>query len=225
MRSSRRPAQGRTGSSEWRIPPRPNGTGGDPEVRRGDAPDARNREVIALHVTDLQQLFNAMDPSPFRGRDLSPGAEEYIVESAREAPRGATLELVVHIDRLPEPEAGLTTLRMAVRQYFDYRRAVSLRKLSQLFRTGRTSLLIGLGCLALSIILGDLVVRAMGEQRVSEVFRESLLIGGWVAMWRPLDVFLYDWWPIRAEVRLFERLAAMPVRIEPGSRQTQGSPP
>ena len=32
-------------------------------------------------------------------------------------------------------------------------------------------------------------------------------------MWRPLEVFLYDWWPIRAETRLFERLGAMPVRI------------
>jgi hypothetical protein len=33
-------------------------------------------------------------------------------------------------------------------------------------------------------------------------------------MWRPLEVFLYDWWPIRAEARLFDRLSAMPVRIE-----------
>jgi hypothetical protein len=32
-------------------------------------------------------------------------------------------------------------------------------------------------------------------------------------MWRPLEIFLYDWWPIRAERRLFDRLAAMPVRI------------
>ena len=27
-----------------------------------------------------------------------------------------------------------------------------------------------------------------------------------MAMWRPLEVFLYDWWPIRAEARLFDRL-------------------
>jgi hypothetical protein len=32
-------------------------------------------------------------------------------------------------------------------------------------------------------------------------------------MWRPLEVFLYDWWPIRNEARLSDRLAAMPVRI------------
>jgi hypothetical protein len=43
--------------------------------------------------------------------------------------------------------------------------------------------------------------------------REGLLIGGWVAMWRPIEIFLYDWWPIRAEARFYDRLSAMPVRI------------
>jgi hypothetical protein len=32
-------------------------------------------------------------------------------------------------------------------------------------------------------------------------------------MWRPLEIFLYDWWPIRAERRLYDRLSAMPIRI------------
>jgi hypothetical protein len=32
-------------------------------------------------------------------------------------------------------------------------------------------------------------------------------------MWRPLEIFLYDWWPMRREARLAEKLAVMPVRI------------
>jgi hypothetical protein len=40
------------------------------------------------------------------------------------------------------------------------------------------------------------------------VLQQSFVIGGWVAMWRPIEVFLYDWWPIRAEARLYDRLAA-----------------
>jgi hypothetical protein len=62
--------------------------------------------------------------------------------------------------------------------------------------------------------VGDLVAGYLGESRISEVVREGFLIGGWVAMWRPLEVFLYDWWPIRAEGRLLQRLSTMPVRIE-----------
>ena len=70
-----------------------------------------NYELIEVHVSELKQLFNAIDPSPFRERDL------------------------------------------------------------------------------------------------------DLLIGGWVAMWRPMEIFLYDWWPIRADAMLADRLSVMPVRI------------
>jgi len=49
---------------------------------------------------------------------------------------------------------------------------------------------------------------------LSALLMVMVMIGGWVAMWRPIEVFLYDWWPIRAEARLYQRLATMPVRIE-----------
>ncbi len=36
--------------------------------------------LIEVRVTELRQLFNAIDPSPFRERDLDPRAEQFIVE-------------------------------------------------------------------------------------------------------------------------------------------------
>ena len=32
-------------------------------------------------------------------------------------------------------------------------------------------------------------------------------------MWRPIEIFLYEWWPIRAEAVLSDRLSAMIVRV------------
>ena len=63
------------------------------------------------------------------------------------------------------------------------------------------------------MVASDLI-GSLTQSRFVQIFREGLLIGGWVAMWRPLEVFLYDWWPVRAEVRLSERLSTMPVSIE-----------
>jgi hypothetical protein len=37
-----------------------------------------NCAIIEVHVGELKQLFDAIDPSPFRGRDLDPKAEEFI---------------------------------------------------------------------------------------------------------------------------------------------------
>ena len=55
--------------------------------------------------------------------------------------------------------------------------------------------------------------------RLGAVLRESLLIGGWVAMWRPLEVFLYDWWPLWRRRNLYRRLAAATVLVKSSDAQ------
>jgi len=169
--------------------------------------------IIEIHVSELKQLFDAIDPSPFRERDLDPKAEEFIVGWAKDLPRDASLALVVDLDR----EAGLpneaAVLRDAIHEFFRHRAEMYRRRLRELFRLGRTSLLIGIAVLAAAIALGDFLSKLMKGSGLGEIVRESLTIGGWVSMWRPLEVFLYDWWPIRNEARLSDRLAAMPVRI------------
>ena len=52
----------------------------------GDAIGTDSR-AIEVRVAELRQLFNAIDPSPFRERDLDPNAEQFIVDWARDLPR------------------------------------------------------------------------------------------------------------------------------------------
>jgi hypothetical protein len=169
--------------------------------------------VIEVHVGELRQLFNSIDPSPFRSRDLDPKAEEFVVGWAKDLPRNVALALVVDLDRqagLPDEAA---VLRDAIHEFFRQRAQTYRGQLRELFRLGRTSLIIGLTVLAGAVALGDFLASLLKTSRIGEILRESLTIGGWVSMWRPLEIFLYDWWPIRDEAQLSDRLAAMPVRI------------
>jgi hypothetical protein len=184
-----------------------------PRSSAGDALPQRC-QVIEIRVAELRQLFNAIDPSPFRHRDLDPRAEEFIVDWARDLPMDRPWALVVHLHRPAGRPDEATALREAIHEYFGQRVVASRRKLRELFRRGRISLVIALAFLTASIAVGDAVAGYFGDGRLGEVIREGFLIGGWVAMWRPLEVFLYDWWPIRAEGRLLQRLTTMPVRIE-----------
>jgi hypothetical protein len=86
------------------------------------------------------------------------------------------------------------------------------RELRQLLRRGRVSLVIGLGFLAVCVVLGEIGLRMLpaGWNQFNET---GLQIVGWVAMWRPLEIFLYEWWPIRREQHLLERLGRMRVRL------------
>ena len=87
------------------------------------------------------------------------------------------------------------------------------RVLALIRSTWSVSLLIGLAFLAATLAASKLAENWLDPGGMLEVVRASLSIAGWVAMWRPMELFLYDWWPIRAEARLFDRLASMPVRL------------
>ena len=122
-------------------------------------------EVIEVRVAELRQLFNAIDPSPFRERDLDPRAEEFIVDWSRDLPGDAPLALVVHLERAAGRPDEAVMLREAIHEFFDQRAASSRRKLRQLFRRGRISLAIGLAFLASSIAIGDALAASFQESR------------------------------------------------------------
>ena len=108
--------------------------------------------VIEVRVAELRQLFNAIDPSPFRERDLDPDAEQFIVEWARDLPRDAPLALRVQLERCAGRADEATLLRQAIHQYFTARAAGSRRTLRELFQRGRISLLIALAFLGASLV-------------------------------------------------------------------------
>jgi len=168
--------------------------------------------AIELRLHDLEQMFNSMDASPFHEKDLDADAEEFIVSWAKELPAQRPISLVVYLEQAPAGTDPRETLRKAIHHYFRYRSELSRRELRQLLAQGRASLIIGLAFLSLCVTASELVAR-LGEATIYGVAREGLVIGGWVAMWRPMQIFLYDWWPLRRLRLLYERLATMEISV------------
>jgi len=168
--------------------------------------------LIEVKVAEVHQLFNSMDPSPFHERDLDHDAEQFIVSWAQEFPSHAPLKLVVHLGRAPE---GLTDVRAlvaeSVKHYFDYRADMTRREFRQLMKEGRTALIIGL------IFLTVCELAAQGLPATQDTWhgmvRQGLTIIGWVAMWRPLEIYLYRWWPVLRLERVYRNLTAMTVEV------------
>jgi hypothetical protein len=169
--------------------------------------------LIELSLHRVSQLFNSLDPSPFLEKDLDDDAEAYIVGAAREIGRDLPLKIVLHLPANEVAQQSQADVAAAVQHYFAYRLAATRRDLRQYLRVGRTSLAIGLAFLVACFSLREVVQGLFGDGTVAEILSEGLIIMGWVAMWRPIQVFLYDWWPIRRTVRVFAKLAAAPVEL------------
>ena len=168
---------------------------------------------IAIRVRTVMQLFNSLDPSPFRERDLDPHTEEFVVGWARELPHAAPFSIVVELpaEEAAKPEAA--GIGEAFANYFRHRAEATDRDLRELFRVGWRSLAIGLVVLVACLVSSQVVAKLIRNDVVARVLEESLIIVGWVANWRPLEIYLYDWWPIRRRIQLYRRIAAAPVRV------------
>jgi Hexameric tyrosine-coordinated heme protein (HTHP) len=100
----------------------------------------------------------------------------------------------------------------AVRGHFIYEGEQVERRLREHVRRGQMILGVGVTVLVVFLTLAELT-SSLPTGPLREILREGLVITGWVAMWRPLEVLLYDWWPLIDERRQVRRILAAPVSI------------
>lgn len=167
---------------------------------------------IDLRLRMERQLFDARDPAPFRERDLDAEVVAWILQSMEELPKGAPAKIVIHLrERSPE-DLGLDALRESVRAHFQWEIQRLRRKRRDDRRDGAFFLLLALPVLALCLLLA-VAARRIPEPGFAAFLAEGLPIVGWVAMWRPLELFLYDGWPVRRRIRLCERVLASDIEV------------
>lgn len=183
---------------------------------------AQEGAVIEIRLERISQLFNMLDPFPFRERDLDAAAEAFIVDWARELPPRVPLAIRIHLPAAEASSVEAHGLPDALRNNFAHQVEARSVELAELFRIGRISLVIGGLVLALCLGAAGLVAGDRFEGLGSFV-AEGLLILGWVALWRPMEIFLYEWWPIARQRRLLRRLAAAQVQVQ--TVQTQAHAP
>lgn len=171
----------------------------------------------------MSQLFNSMDPSPLENRDLNQDVEEFIVCSSQEHPPNEPLTLRIHLRQWPA-DNPTELIRDSVHNYFAYRTRLNHLEFRRLMRRGRTSLIIGLLFLTACLLISKMVFGTSGNPWAG-VARESLAIAGWVAMWRPMEIYLYDWWPVRRRGRVYSKLSQMPVEVIHQGKGKSFTPP
>ncbi len=165
--------------------------------------------TIEIRIRSLAQLHDSFDPAPFYEKALDPRAEEYILSCAGEFPPRENLRLLVHA---PESmRTNVDEVTSAVHAHFTLAYQQAMRVFHQRMRLGRYALVIGtlvLGfCLTLRGLLGD------DHGALGASVAEGLLILGWVALWRPVEVLIYERWEIRQKHQTLERLAGIPVEF------------
>ncbi|WP_342116355.1 hypothetical protein [Pseudoduganella sp. OTU4001] len=167
---------------------------------------------LHLKVGTLNELFNSLDPSPFFTQELDRAADQHIERWARRYPANSQLHLSVHLEQAPSDTGQAAHLSRALREHYALTRQSARAELSDLLWQGRLSLLIGSAFVTICILLADFL-RSQGTGPTTAIFREGLTIIGWVALWRPVQIFLYDWWPTWRRVQVLSNLKRMRIEL------------
>lgn len=177
-------------------------------------PAAGGAGKIEIELRQAVQLFNTLDPSPFRESDLADEAEAYIVDQAMVLPKNVPIAIVIYLPRSELAQAAAMDMAGAVKNYFKILVKAASADLRELFKTGRLSLLIGFLILSTCVVIGFLLIELFEDNAISDIVRESFLIFGWVAIWKPSEIFLYGWPSIARRRRLYRRLSEATVTVK-----------
>ena len=169
--------------------------------------------VIELRLGSVAQLFHTLDPAPFRHGDLSAEAEAHIVDTAQELPAKAPLGIILYLPPKERANALAADVPEAIREFLKEQARLEAVAKRQLFLDGRTALAIGLIILAACLFLSWRMEEGLLQGAMGRLAQESLVIFGWVAIWRPAEMFLYDWLSFERRRKLCLKLAEAEVTV------------
>jgi hypothetical protein len=170
--------------------------------------------LIEIKLSSVMQLFNSFDPAPFHEKELDSAAEHYIIETVKDFPKKTCFKIVIYLPPDIASTARAQKIPQAIQNHFAYKVLVQDRKFRERFRYGRFALLIGLSFLAVALVASR-EVSNMENLLLAHVFADALLIIGWVAMWEPITVLLYELWPIIQLKHTYEKISTMEIAVLP----------
>lgn len=175
------------------------------------------KPLIEVRIKNALQLFDVRDPAPFRERDLDDDFIEYVMSSAQEFSLSRPLKIVIYIEENESSALPKVAIREAIHSYLSYQIDLKRSDLKSFIRRAQVYLVIGLLSLAfcLSLAHNIPIENSIG---LLAILREGLVIFGWVSIWKPIELMLYDWYPLYEKIRFYKKIFQTEVEIRFASR-------
>jgi hypothetical protein len=169
-----------------------------------------NTTEIKLQLQNINELLRS-PVSIFLKSALTTDAEEFIVEEAGAIPTKTAIHIKVHL-ALSEVKHK-DDIAPAIHRHFSYRKEQSQKEYKSIFKYGWRILFIALGLLAVIFTITEIAFHYMPDNKPVLFIHESFIILSWVALWRPLELLLYEWYPVKADINLYSRLEHSNVQV------------
>ncbi len=173
---------------------------------------AEGKRWIEVRVKSPKQLFDARDPAPFRERDLDDDFVEYILSTVREFALSSPLKIVIYVEENESKDLPKDSIREAIRSYFAYKIDLQRGDLKTFMKRAQLFLLIGMIVLVSCVGLAQSLTIPQPPGAIG-ILREGIVIFGWVSIWKPIELILFDWYPLFERLRFYKKLLGTEIDI------------
>jgi hypothetical protein len=172
------------------------------ETGRGD---------ISLKVKKLEDLLYKSVIPLSCNRLLHPDVEEYIVHEAEKSRRNSAFHIAIQIaEETPSNTPQITSI---IHKHFESKHEQENHQMNKILTLGLTSLCVGFAFLVVMFLITKTFMALLPENALMITLRELFIILGWVALWRPAELLLYEWRPHKRNAKLFDKLAKCDVQV------------
>ncbi|MFA6225334.1 MAG: hypothetical protein WC620_03905 [Methanoregula sp.] len=172
--------------------------------------------LIEIKLSSVMQLFNSFDPAPFHEKELDTAAEHYTIDTVKDFPANTKFKMVIYVPKELAESEQAHKIKPAIQYHFKFRMMGADRKFRSHFRYGRSTMLIGLSFLAITLFARQMI-STISHDLAAQIVADALLIIGWVAMWEPVTGLLYELWPIIQTKKVYQKISEMEIEIVPSS--------
>lgn len=166
--------------------------------------------IIAVAIDNYADIFNELDPSPFKNRDLNNELRIYLEDSSADIP--LKYDIILQFNILTEVQEPKREERIAfgLKTYFSFIERQLQREIQGAYQKGLFYVGVAFILLFVAYFLGSLSAHDV----VTTTALEGITIGGWVFLWEAISTFAFKNRGIRTRSNHYKRFMAAPIRFK-----------
>ena len=171
--------------------------------------EAANSFIISVAIGNYADIFNELDPAPFRKRDLNQNLRDYLEDSSSDIPLKYNIILQFNISVEAMDPDKEEKIRSGLKTYFKFVRDLLRNRISQSYKKSSIYVFSSFLLLSLSYLLRTTMIAGL----FFTILVEGITIGGWVFLWEAISTFAFRNREVRGNYRHYKRFADAPIRF------------
>jgi hypothetical protein len=177
--------------------------------------------VINVVVNKYEDIFNNLDPSPFKRRDLNSNLISFLEDCSSDIPLKQRTVIQFQVPKSGRRQDLEDLITTGLRTYFSFIMNSYSRRIKMI--NERNMVFVGISFLLL--LAASFMTRLKVDNLFFTTLNEGIFIGGWVFMWEAISSNSIEKREIKNRYRQYKRFFDSPIEFKSYDVPGDDSPP